>query len=82
MIKTKKKSEPQKVTISRVTRNKRKYVTVIKGLQSHGKSHKIKPYFIFDMFVYMFVYHQSSYLSTLTGAVWKIVRTVNGISLE
>ncbi|XP_072033465.1 density-regulated protein-like [Amphiura filiformis] len=35
VIKTKKKSEPQKVTINRVTRNKRKYVTVIRGLSTH-----------------------------------------------
>ncbi|XP_002730386.1 density-regulated protein homolog [Saccoglossus kowalevskii] len=34
MIKTRKKTGPQKVTIARMQRNKRKYVTVVRGLST------------------------------------------------
>lgn len=35
VVKTKKKTEPQTVTVARVTRNKKKFVTVIRGLATH-----------------------------------------------
>ncbi|PIK58992.1 hypothetical protein BSL78_04092 [Apostichopus japonicus] len=35
VVKTKKKTEPQMVAVSRVTRNKKKFVTVIRGLATH-----------------------------------------------
>ncbi|XP_070573821.1 density-regulated protein homolog [Ptychodera flava] len=37
IIKTRKKTAPQRITISRMQRNKRKYVTVVKGLSTCGR---------------------------------------------
>ncbi|XP_071493425.1 density-regulated protein homolog [Diadema antillarum] len=40
VIKAKKKTEPQKVTVGRVQRNKKKYVTIVRGLETHDISLK------------------------------------------
>ena len=37
-MKVKKKMEPQTVTIARIQRQKKKYVTVVRGIGSHGKT--------------------------------------------